>query len=112
TAPPPRSRRCDGSNGPSDQDPASSARIRLRVLIVAGTMESGTRAGPEARTRGSKPGKCLGSPRAVLDRTGSSGKLFPRRKGDGPVILQLYTLFKTLDDLTLLLLTLRVSLWP
>ena len=79
------------------------------MLIVAGTTESGTRAGPEARTRGPKPGKCLGSPRTVLDRTGSSGKLFPRRKGDGPVILQLYTLFKTLDDLTLLLLSLFES---
>ena len=68
-------------------------------------MESGTRAGSGARTRGPKSGRRLGSPRAVLDRTGSSGKLFPRRKGDGPVILQLYMLFKTLDDLTLLLLS-------
>ncbi len=72
-------------------------------------MESETRAGSGARTRGPKLGKRLGSPRAVLDRTGSSGKLFPRRKGDGPVILQLYMLFKTLDDLTLLLLSLFES---
>src|SRR5207244_13586325 len=105
TAPLPHSRGRDGSNVPSDPDLASSAGIRPRVLTVAGTMESEPRAGSGARTRGPKLGKRLGSPRAVLDRTGSSGKLFPRRNGDGPVILQLYMLFKTSDDLTLLLLS-------
>src|SRR5438105_14750005 len=52
TAPQAHSRRCDGSNVTSDPDPASSQGIRLHVLIVAGTMESGLRIGSGARTWG------------------------------------------------------------
>ena len=70
TAPQAHSRRCDGSNVKSDSDPASSQGIRLRVLIVAGTVESGLRIGSGAKTWGQARVRHLGSSRADLSRSG------------------------------------------
>src|SRR6266508_1376960 len=70
TTPQAYSRRCDESNVTSDPDPASSQGIRLRVLIVAGTVESGLRIGSGAKTWGQARVRDLGSSRADLSHSG------------------------------------------
>ena len=79
------SRRCDESNVTSNPDPALPQGIRLRVLIVAGTMESGLRIGSGARTWGQAPGKHSGSPQTVLDHSESSRMHFSEQAGNRPI---------------------------
>src|SRR6266508_4500975 len=80
TTPQAHSRRCDESNVTSDPDPASSQGIQLRVLIVAGTMESGLRIGSGARTWGQARVRHLGSSRADLSRLGEGNALLSSRR--------------------------------
>src|SRR5438105_1654208 len=56
------SRRCEGSNISGDPDPALPRKVRLRVLIAAGTMESGLCMRSGARTWGQATREHSGSP--------------------------------------------------